>query len=73
MNHIENDIKKSCKIISKLLKNGNPFTMSSYINNKNKSGDIVKNLDIEANNIMIDIFSKSKYIRQISSEENDTI
>ena len=47
--------------------------MSSLIDNKNNSGDNVKKLDIQANDLMIKNLLKCKYIRNIASEENDNI
>ena len=73
MNEIINILKKSCIDISILIKNGNPFTMSSLINNKNNSGDNVKKLDIQANDLMIKNLLNYKYIRNIASEENENI
>lgn len=73
MNKVINILKECCLEISTLIKNGNPFTMSSLIENKNNSGDDVKKLDIEANNLMIEKLSKCNLIRSIASEENDNI
>ena len=73
MNEILEILKGCCIDISILINNGNPVTMSSLIQNKNNSGDNVKRLDIEANDLMINKLLNCKFIRTIASEENDII
>ncbi len=61
-----------CKYITKLLREGNLLNMGEEIGN-NKSGDLVKQLDIQANDYIKNKLLSCDLIREITSEEEDDI
>ena len=67
-----NIFMECCKHITNLLRNGNLLTMGEEIGN-NKSGDLVKQLDMQANNYIKYRLSNCHLVRSITSEEEEYI
>lgn len=59
--------------ISNLIRNSNNLKLGSINSTENSSGDLVKELDIRAHNIIIDEIHKIPYIKGYISEESDDI
>tara|TARA_Y100000590_G_scaffold467271_1_gene645629 strand:+ start:448 stop:1341 length:894 start_codon:yes stop_codon:yes gene_type:complete len=71
LNAIFNAIKDSVRDISILMRKSNPCQLGSQLGSDNSSGDKVKSLDIESNNIMKQYMSNCPYICRLASEEDD--
>ena len=66
-------ICKSIQDISYLIRKTSPLDLSSVLGNENPSGEQVKKLDIDSNNILKNNLSKLDVIRNIASEEDDEL
>ena len=71
MLNIINSLKDSFVHISKLIRYSNSITLSTTLDVNNISGDFVKQLDIETNNIIKNKLLECPNIRAIGSEEED--
>jgi fructose-1,6-bisphosphatase I len=58
--------------ISEKIRDNDPLKMGNIVS-KNISDDEVKKLDILSNEYLIEELSKNKYVKTISSEENDDL
>jgi len=67
------NISKSIKDISYLIRKTSPLDLSSVLGTENTSGEQVKKLDIDSNNILKNNLSKLDVIRNIASEEDDKL
>ena len=73
MDNIIDQIKLSCSQISILINEQNSITLGNKTNNINKSNDIVKKIDLLANDILKNNFKKCDNVSYIASEEDDII
>ena len=70
---IMSKLSKSIMEISFLIKKSSPLDLSSVLGNENPSGEQVKKLDIDSNNILKKNLSSIKSIKYLASEEDDKI
>lgn len=66
-------VSKSVMEISYLVRKSSPLDLSSVLGNENPSGEQVKKLDIDSNNILKDNLSTISSIKYIASEEDDNL
>ena len=66
-------ICKSIQDISYLIRKTSPLDLSSVLGNENPSGEQVKKLDIDSNNILKNNLSQLDVIRNIASEEDEEL
>lgn len=66
-------ICKSIQDISYLIRKTSPLDLSSVLGNENPSGEQVKKLDIDSNNLIKNNLSKLDVVRNIASEEDDEL
>ena len=66
-------ISKSINEISFLIRRSSPLDLSSVLGSENPSGEQVKKLDIDSNNILKDNLSSINSIKFIASEEDDEL
>lgn len=59
--------------ISNKIRYNDPWTLSKKENDSNKSGDVIKHLDLFANNLIINSLRDCLDIKYIASEENDEL
>jgi fructose-1,6-bisphosphatase I len=59
--------------ISKLIRKFNPLTLGETIGSENSSGEKVKKLDLLCNNIFVDRLKLLSCVKNIASEEEDTL
>jgi fructose-1,6-bisphosphatase I len=66
-------ISKSIQDISYLVRKNSPLDLSSVLGSENPSGEQVKKLDIDSNNILINNLMGLDVIRNIASEEDEEL
>jgi fructose-1,6-bisphosphatase I len=66
-------VSKSIMEISYLVRKSSPLDLSSVLGNENPSGEQVKKLDIDSNNILKDNLSSVSTIKYLASEEDDNL
>lgn len=71
LNTIFIKIQNTVRDIANLMRKSNPCKMGSQIGSNNSSGDQVKKLDIESNDIMKKYLSECSSICRLASEEED--
>jgi len=64
-------LSKSITEISYLIRKSSPLDLSSVLGSENPSGELVKKLDIDSNNILKKNLSLVKSIKYLASEEDD--
>lgn len=70
---ILSNLQNSFVKISKKIRYTDPWTLSKKENHNNKSGDVIKHLDLFANNLIINSLRDCMDIKYIASEENDDL
>ena len=71
LHNIFNEIKNTVRDIAYLMRKSNPCNLGSQIGLDNTSGDQVKQLDIESNNIMKNYLAQCSSIHKMASEEDE--